>query len=454
MRSPPTDCPTVPVLLRSRPAGTFGRMSAPRALFRSLVLFLLVPLLAEGSSRRFAFAPAEARTGVTLVAPDEVYTAERGYGFEPGLPVEAVSGGVMGGSAFYFTTDLPEGNWRVKVTLRGAPAGGSATVKAELRRLMVGPEPLTAGRRLERTFIVNTRNPRITERNGARPGRVNLKAPRETVQEAWAWDDRLTLEIHGAVLGAIEIVPARVPTVFLLGDSTVCDQSREPYNSWGQMLPRFFRPTVAIANHGESGETYRDSIARGRLDKIISVMQPGDWLFMQFGHNDQKQIAAGTGGPFTTYQEEIRTHLAAVRRAGGTPVLVSPMERRGFDAGGRVVPSLADYARATREVATAEGVAFIDLNALCRPFYEALGPERSALAFAAPEGKQDNTHHNNYGSYQLARCVARGIVDARLNLARHLAREFRSFDPAHPASPETFPIPASPNYTNQRPLGD
>ena len=133
---------------------------------------------------------------------------------------------------------------------------------------------------------------------------------------------------------------------------------------------------------------------------------------------------------------------------------MSPMERRNFDAAGKVVPSLADYARASRDVAAAEHVAFIDLNAMSKPFYEALGPEKSAEAFAAPGGKVDNTHHNNYGSYELARCVARGIVDAKLKLAGELVREFRKFDPAKPDDLKTFAVPPSPNFTNQRPLGD
>ena len=409
---------------------------------------------AEAPVQRFQFGAGPATDGARLVSAGDRYTSQRGCGFEPGLEVKNVPGGVMGSPACYFTTDLSEGNWRVTVTLRGAPGGGGAAVKAELRRLMLGPVRLAEGEVLARSFIVNVRTPRIAARNGVAAGGVDLKAPRETTQEAWGWDDRLTLEINGAVLAAVEITPASVPTVFLLGDSTVCDQMGEPYGSWGQMLPRFFRPTVAIANHGESGETYRDSIARRRLDKIISVLQPGGWVLMQFGHNDQKQIAAGTGGPFTTYQEEMKTHIAAVRRGGGIPVIVSPMERRRFDAAGQVVPTLADYARAAREVAAAEGVAFIDLNAMSKRFYAALGPDASAQAFAAPGGKVDNTHHNNYGSYELAKCIVQGVRDARLGIAAHIADDFPGFDPAHPDDPKTFAMPASPNFTNQRPLGD
>ena len=392
--------------------------------------------------RRFHFEAAPLQAGSVRVAPGDLYSVERGYGFEAGVP------------AVYFTTHLPEGNWKVTVTLRGVTGGGLATVKAELRRLVLGPEPLAENETLTRTFIVNTRNPRIALPEGAPARRVKLKAPRETTQEAWAWDDALTLELHGATLSAVEIAPAQVPTVFLLGDSTLCDQSLEPFASWGQMLPRFFEPTVAVANHGESGETYRDSISRGRLDKIVGIMRPGDTLVMQFGHNDQKQIAAGTGGPFSTYQSEIKTHIAAVRRAGGIPVIVSPVERRRFDAAGNVDPTLADYARAAAMTAEAEGVAFIDLNAKSMVLYAALGPERSACAFAAPGGTIDNTHHNNYGAYQLARCVALGLVEAKLAAAAALRPEFRTYDPARPEPPEGFVVPPSSKFTQQRPLGN
>ena len=183
-------------------------------------------------------------------------------------------------------------------------------------------------------------------------------------------------------------------------------------------------------------------------------MQPGDWLIMQFGHNDQKQIAAKNGGPFTTYKDEIKRHVDGVRSRGGTPVLVSPMERRGFDAASKVLPSLRDYAEAARQAAKELGVAFIDLNAMSKRFYEALGPEKSTRAFAAPGGNVDNTHHNNYGSYELSKCIVQAIRDQNLPIAKFIVPEFTSFDPAHPDDPEMFAVPASGSFTNPRPLGD
>jgi lysophospholipase L1-like esterase len=442
--------------------------SAPLALF--LLSSALLGSALSAATLKFDFGIGRAAPDHTLVTPETTFTHERGYGFEPGaeLSVNDRGGGqeaalarshfITSAKPFHFTARVPqEGNYRVTVTLGDAAGESVTTIKAELRRLMVAEEIRTArGEFKTVSFIVNTRTPTIVPVGEMKPGVVRLKAPRESVQEAWAWDDAITLEFSNtrpAVCG-VTIEPVSLPTIFLLGDSTVCDQSKEPFNSWGQMFTRFFKPEVAIANHGESGETFRDSIGRRRLDKILSVMQPGDWLLMQFGHNDQKQIEAKSGGPFTTYQAEIKIHVESVRARGGIPVIVSPMERRGFDEHGKVRPSLADYANAARQAAQDLGVAFIDLNAMSRPFYEALGPEKSARAFAAPGGRVDNTHHNNYGSYELAKCVVQAIRDQQLPIAKFVVDDFKAFDPAHPDDPDAFAVPASGEFTNQRPLGD
>ncbi len=436
--------------------------------FVAVLLFLGVSAAlpaAEPGVRRFAFGPGPVAPGFTPVRADSVFTPARGFGFEPGANLEGFDGtgpdplrrsGLASDQPFFFTAVVPaEGSYRVTVTLGDPGAESTTTIKAELRRLMVEQVHTAPGASTTVSFIVNTRTPAIAATGALPAGVVKLKAPRETTQEAWAWDNALTLEFNGAhpSVGTVTIEPVAVPTVFLLGDSTVTDQSREPYGSWGQMLPRFFQPAVAVANHSESGETYRDSIGRRRLDKILSVMRPGDWLIMQFGTNDQKQIAAGTGGPFTTYKEEIKRHVDACRAHGGTPVIVSPMERRNFDDHGRIRPTLADYAGAARQAAHELGAAFIDLHAMSIRFYEALeahGPGYSRQAFAG----QDNTHHNNYGSYELARCVAAALGRVDPVLAAALRPAFKDFDPVHPDELATFAVPPSPNFTNQRPLGD
>lgn len=428
---------------------------------------IVAPFLATltfAADLRFAFGSAKPADGWTAVAPTATFTSQLGYGFEPGAGINSPTtatnsnaAGVDSDKPFYFSAKVPEeGNYRVTVKLGNATVAGSTVIKAELRRLMIEETKTAAGEFKTVEFIVNTRTPKITPIRDIAAGEVKLKAPRETTKEAWAWDDAITLEFNGEhpAVEAVEISPAKVPTVFLIGDSTVCDQSGEPYASWGQMLPRFFKPEVAIANHAESGETYRDSIGRRRLDKIVSVMQPGDYLLMQFGHNDQKQVAAGTGGPFTTYKEEMKKHIAAVRSCGGIPVIVSPMERNSFDAAGKIKPTLADYAEACRQVAKETDTALIDLNAMSIPFYEALGKDRAYLAFAGTGKERDHTHHDNYGAYELAKCVVEGIKRAQLPLAKFIANDFGTFDPARPDKVDTFKLAPSPNFTNQRPLGD
>jgi len=261
----------------------------------------------------------------------------------------------------FFSVALPEGNYLVTVTLGDAQGESTTTIKAELRRLVLEKEHTSRGRLVTRSFVVNIRTPRIGS-----DGEVKLK-DREKTTEIWAWDEKLTLEFNDARPAVAALTITRVesiPTVYLLGDSTVCDQPREPYASWGQMLTRFFKPGIAIANHAESGESLRSSLGARRLDKVLSLMKPGDYLFIQFGHNDEKEKGEGVGA-FTTYKGLTLNvsfgNVAPVKR-GGIPVLVTPMQRRTFDGNGRVTNSHGDYPEAVRQVATEEKVPLIDLH--------------------------------------------------------------------------------------------
>ncbi|WP_152880296.1 rhamnogalacturonan acetylesterase [Duganella sp. FT27W] len=402
------------------------------------------------------FSFGAARDGYTTVDASMAYDAKRGFGFEPGAEVRT-AGYLVATKPSYFTADVPEGNYNVTVKLGAAGTASNTTIKSELRRLMLENVSTASGTTETRTFTVNVRTPRIKAVAGVAAGVVDLKVPRETVSEARAWDQRLTLEINGSnpVIQSIDIVPVTAPTIFLLGDSTVSDQPGEPFNSWGQMLPRFFKPGIAVANLAQSGETYRDSLSRRRLDKVLSMMRPGDTVLMQFGHNDQKQIKDNKGGPFTTYKDEIRQHVEAIRKHGGIPVIMSSMERRRFDDAGKPQETLTDYATAARQSAKELGTAFIDLHAMSLPLYAALGVEGSKLAFAEPQpGKLDNTHHNAYGSYELAQAVTTGLRQAGVPAAQWIADGYGNFDPSHPDPVAKFAVPVSPTFTNERPLGD
>ena len=409
-----------------------------------------------GTALKFDFGPGKVAPGYKQVLADTVYSKETGYGFEPGANVTCVSrsnsNAVRGDlctsdKPFYFSVALPEGNYLVSITFGDPENDTVTTVKAELRRLMLERVETARGKFVTRTFAVNIRTPVIA----AGGGEVKLK-DREKTTEAWAWDEKLTLEFNNShpAVDAIEIVRAdKLPTIYLLGDSTVCDQPSEPYNSWGQMLTRFFKPDVVIANNAESGESLRSSLSARRLDKVASTMKAGDFLLIQYGHNDEKEKGEGIGA-FTSYKADLKNFVAVAKAHGVTPVLITPVQRRTFDQQGKITNSHGDYPEAVRQVAREENVALIDLHAMSTKFYEALGPEQSKLAFK--EG--DGTHHNNYGSYELAKCIVEGIRAAKLSLVQELVSDAPAFDPSHPDPVASFSLPPSPVSTNTKPLGN
>ena len=404
--------------------------------------------------RKFDFGPGAIAPGYQRVMPQNIYSRESGFGFEPGAQITCIDRGgkdslrsdfCTSEKPFYFSVAVPEGNYNVTVTFGDAAAESVTTVKAELRRLMIERVETKPGKFETRTFTVNVRTPRITG-----GGEVKLK-DREKTSEIWAWDEKLTLEFNNArpAVCAIEITRAdEVPTIYLLGDSTVCDQPREPYNSWGQMLTRFFKPGIAIANHAESGESLRSSLGARRLDKVLSTIKPGDYLFIQYGHNDEKEKGEGVGA-FTTYKADLKKFVAGARQRGGVPVLITPVQRRTFDKDGRITNSHGDYPEAVRQVAREESVPLIDLNAMSTPLYEAWGVEPSKLAFA----QNDNTHHNNYGSYELAKCIVEGIKTNKLGIVKFLMNDVPRFNPSRPDPFDSFRVPASPLVADVKPLG-
>jgi lysophospholipase L1-like esterase len=383
---------------------------------------------------KFSFG-GEVQPGWIPISPTNLYSATIGYGFEPGAKLEMENlkvPSITSSNPFYFSVKVPEGNYKVTATL---DEGSVTTIKAELRRLMAEHMLTAKGKTAVRTFVVNVRTPEI-------PGgeRVHLK-PREKTSEIWDWDEKLTLEFNDAkpCVSRLEIEKVNVPTVFLLGDSTVCDQPAEPWNSWGQMLPRFFKPEIAVANHAESGETIANSLKALRFEKVFSLMKPGDYLFVQFGHNDMKSKATNA---LEIYKSDLKKIVARTRELGGTPVLVTSMERKN----GVEQDTLDGYPQTVRDVAKEENCALIDLHAMSRTFYRALR-ENVGMAF------QDGTHHNNYGSYELAKCVALGIQQARLPLAKSIVADF-SFDPSKPDTLNQFEMPASPTASQEKPLGN
>lgn len=421
-----------------------------RALFLAFVFPMLatrLPAAEVALPAHFFFQSGTLAPGILQVLPTTVFSAETGYGYEPGSPPTYYFRSVPGGDypPVFFSVALPEGNYRVKAGLGGG-MDAVTTVKAEQRRLMVEQVKSAVCQYAVRTFIVNVRTPRIA------PGvEVKLKA-RERETETLQWDEKLTLEFGGRRPGLLmlDIEKAEVPTLFLLGDSTVCDQPGEPYASWGQMLPRFFKPEIAVANYAESGESLRSSFGARRLEKVASLLKAGDTVLIQFGHNDEKEKGEGVGA-FTTYKASLRQYVAEVKKHGAQALLVTPVQRRTFEKDGTLRNSHGDYPEAVRQAAAEENVPFIDLHALSTKLYETLGPEKSGALFKPGDG----THHSNYGAYEVARCVVEGLRATHLPLVKSLAEDVPPFDPAHPDDAAAFSLPASPPpHAAETPLGN
>ncbi len=398
-------------------------------------------LAAVTGPQTFDLAPgAPARQGSVAVAEGTPYQPG-GFGYEPGGKARER----------LFSVAVPEGNYRVTVRLGDARAHSRTTVKAESRRLMLRAITTAPGQFVTASFVVNVRTAVLAVPPANAPGgtAVRLK-PREA--GSYTWDDKLTLEFLGDPrVQRITIEPVTVPTVFLAGDSTVTDQRAEPAASWGQMLPALFQPDVAIANHAESGETLKSFVTELRFDKLLSQVKPGDWVLIQFGHNDQKADWPQTyADPAVTYPAWLRTYIAEVQRRGGRPVLVTSPERRNFDAG-RIRHTLADYAEAMRNVAREEQVPLVDLQASTIALYEAYGPAEAAKLFN--DVGRDKTHHNNEGAWLLARAVAAGLAEVAPDLGAHLYPDARRFDPAHPPAIDSLALAASLSASSERPAG-
>lgn len=397
---------------------------------------------------QFDFGPGIVEKGYAPVLPDTAYTTEAGYGF---LKDSVIKGLDYAGTnalqtdfctsdtPFFFTIDVPqEGNYRVTVTLGDEKESTNTTIKAESRRLMVENAQTQPGEFAARTFIVNIRN---SDLPGG--GKVKLKSREIGVLH---WDNQLTLEFNGKrpCVCAVEIEKAdNVPTIFLAGDSTVTDQPKEPWASWGQMLTRFFNADIAIANYAESGETLKAFMGEKRLEKLLTQMKAGDYLFVQFAHNDMKRGTPEEIG----YQASLKHFIDEARKRGAHPVLVTSMHRRRFDENGKVIDTMQKFPEAMRQLAKEQNLPLIDLHAMSRTFYEAMGPEESAKAF------QDGTHHNAYGAYELAKCVVEGIKANVPELIPYLANDVKKFDPAHPDPADQFDIPASPTSSDMKPEG-
>jgi len=398
------------------------------------------------TSYKFFFGAGDAPKDSTKITGDMAYDDTRGYGFDYNSTVNVVSkAGVnlaTNEKQFFFSVALPEGNYKVTVTLGHPDLATNQFVKAELHRLMLENVATKPGEYVTKSFIVNVHTPAYAG------GRVILKATRETMDEAWSWDNGLTLEFSGdhPSLAGLAIEKVDVPTIYLIGDSTSCDQMADPYSSWGGMITNFFKPEVAFCNLGESGETLAGTLGEHRFDKVWSQMKPGESLFLQFGHNDMKSTAPNA---LDTFKANLKRVTTETRNRQGNIVFITPVSRASPQSG------FKGYVEAMKEVADAEKVPLLDLNASSQVLYNAFGGGETAhkLLFAyMTNGSLDPTHHNRLGSYEIAKTVLTGMQQLKLDVTKHIVDGF-SFDPAKPDKVESFKVPPSTNIAADKPPG-
>ena len=238
--------------------------------------------------------------------------------------------------------------------------------------------------------------------------------------------------------------PAPGPTLHFAGDSTMADKpdTEFPERGWGQLFRELVRPPWRFVNYAANGRSTKSFRTLGHWDRLLAQLKPGDWVVIQFGHNDEKkEDPARYADPATDYPANLRRFVQEVRACGAHPVLATPVVRRDWDESGHLKDTHGAYLTAVRTVATEEKVPLLEMEGITRRLVTELGPEASKKLFMIfapgehprlPEGKADNTHAVEYGARTIAELAAREMQRMGLPFASTLAL---------PAEPAEKPAP-------------
>ena len=405
-----------------------------------------------GAALSSAHAQTENVYDFDMTKEQPAYSDSTGYGYDFGT--QAVSKKQT--APMFFSVKVPEGDYKVTVTLGSKKYAGETALRAETRVMVVENLSTKKGELTDITFNVCVKTPAI---EGDKV--VKLKG-REA--ETLGWDNRLTLEFLGEqpAVSRIRIEPNQPAVkIWLCGDSTVTDQDGGPYNSWGQMFPYWFNEKVSVENLAMSGLTTTTFIAQNRLEKIKKEVREGDLIIVEFGHNDEKDKFDGSGAWYN-FTHNLRIFIDVARKAKAHIVLVTPTQRRFFE-NGRIRETHGEYPEATRTVAQREGLPLIDLTAETSKLYLAMGEEGSksllvhypANTFPHQEkALADNTHNNPFGSYEVSKLIVMGLKANGIPVVEYLRDGWTDFDPERFDNPDDFYWPITHQEKNEKPAGN
>ena len=223
--------------------------------------------------------------------------------------------------------------------------------------------------------------------------------------------------------------------IFLIGDSTMADKplADNPERGWGQMFPMFFNDQVQIENYAKNGRSTKSFIDEGRWKSVYDKLQPGDYVFIQFGHNDEKKNdSTRYTEPQTSYKANLMKFINESKEKGAIPILITPVARRKFDENNKLEKTHGEYPDVVREIAKTDNIALIDLEKKSEELFSKLGPEGTKNIFlwvppgeykTLPEGKEDNTHFQQDGAIKIAGLVVEGIHNLDLPLNNDLIKK-------------------------------
>lgn len=245
--------------------------------------------------------------------------------------------------------------------------------------------------------------------------------------------------VAAVVLTPMNARPASVPpdapaiSVFMVGDSTMANKPlapAQPERGWGQLLPLYFKETVRIENlamNGRSSKSFRDE---GRWQPVLDHLRAGDFVIIQFGHNDEKQADPKRFTvPFGSFKDNLTRYVSEVREQQGKPILATPVVRRAFTNQTELRDTHGDYVAAVRQVAQEQKVPLLDLERRSRELVHKLGPELSKKLYmwvepgefaSIPEGKKDDTHFNANGASRICDLAVEEMKTAAPDLAQWL----------------------------------